>query len=62
MTDTRKARQARKARRELVDGRLVAVAAPEHGKPSTYTNWGCRCLPCTGAWAAYARSRSGAKP
>jgi hypothetical protein len=22
---------------------------PRHGKPSTYTNWGCRCPRCTAA-------------
>lgn len=22
---------------------------PRHGKPSTYTNWGCRCPKCTAA-------------
>jgi hypothetical protein len=22
---------------------------PRHGKPSTYTNWGCRCPQCTAA-------------
>ncbi|MFG3476437.1 hypothetical protein ACGF3K_14395 [Streptomyces sp. NPDC047980] len=22
---------------------------PRHGKPSTYTNWGCRCPCCTAA-------------
>jgi len=61
MTDMRKARQARKARRHLVDGRLVATTAPEHGKPSTYSNWACRCQPCTGAWATYAATRKGAR-
>lgn len=60
MTDTPKARQARKARRALVDGRLVAVDAPEHGKPSTYSNWGYRCE--RWAWAAYAAARSRATP
>jgi hypothetical protein len=22
---------------------------PRHGKPSTYSNWGCRCTRCTAA-------------
>jgi hypothetical protein len=46
---TRQAR--RRAGRVVVDGRLVQ---PEpnitHGKRATYTNWGCRCEPCTIAW------------
>jgi DNA-binding CsgD family transcriptional regulator len=33
--------------REVIDGRWVAVDAPEHGKYTTYTNWACRCEPCT---------------
>lgn len=38
----------RMARRELIDGRLVApVPAERHGKSVTYRNHGCRCVPCT---------------
>lgn len=33
--------------RELVDGRWVAVKAPVHGRYTTYSNWGCRCEPCS---------------
>lgn len=29
----------------------------EHGLASTYGNWGCRCRPCTDAWAADAKDR-----
>lgn len=48
-TRVRKRRYARMENREVVDGRLVAVDAPSHGKASTYKNWGCRCAPCTDA-------------
>jgi len=38
------------ARRELIDGRLVApLPDAQHGKQPTYTNHGCRCEPCTAA-------------
>lgn len=33
--------------RVLIDGRMVAVDAPNHGSTSTYGNWHCRCWPCT---------------
>lgn len=42
----RRNRQARFAARQLIDGRLVAVNAKEHGSASTYTNHGCQCEPC----------------
>jgi DNA-binding CsgD family transcriptional regulator len=42
-------RVMRQRQRELVDGRLVAVNAPAHGRYTTYSNWACRCLPCTDA-------------
>lgn len=48
-----KYREARYARRVEIDGRLVAVDAPQHGKPGTYCNWGCRCEPCTDAHRVY---------
>ncbi len=28
-----------------------------HGKPSTYTNYGCRCTDCRHGWATYAAQR-----
>ncbi len=31
-----------------------------HGKSSTYNNYGCRCKPCTKAWAEYMRPRANA--
>lgn len=43
-------RNERRAGRVLVDGRLVAWQAPEHGRRSTYSNWGCRCVLCALAW------------
>lgn len=39
----------RAGRRRLVDGRLVATEAAVHGSANTYTNWMCRCEPCTTA-------------
>jgi hypothetical protein len=43
-------RTRRMAQRVLINGRLVAPLPPEkHGKQSTYSNWGCRCIPCTDA-------------
>ncbi len=45
----RQQRWARAATRELIDGRLVATEANEHGTCSTYGNWQCRCEPCTEA-------------
>lgn len=39
--------------RILVDGRVVIQDAPEHGRCSTYSNWSCRCAPCTDAWSGY---------
>lgn len=29
--------------------RGLPAGDPRHGKPSTYTNWGCRCPKCTAA-------------
>jgi hypothetical protein len=53
-TRERTYRATRKARRVLVNGRLVApVPERMHGKPSTYTNWSCRCLRCSVAWSEY---------
>jgi hypothetical protein len=35
------------------DGVLVAVREGlPHGSASTYSNWGCRCAPCTAAKTA----------
>lgn len=43
-------RRTRLAPRVLVKGRLVAqVPEWRHGSPSTYSNWACRCWPCTDA-------------
>jgi hypothetical protein len=47
--DTKAARARRFAERiKKVDGRWFHPRAP-HGKPSGYTNYGCRCTPCTAA-------------
>jgi hypothetical protein len=44
-------REARLASREQVDGRWIAPLPDErHGKPGTYSNYGCRCRKCTRAW------------
>jgi hypothetical protein len=45
----RLARWKKRDERELIDGHLVAVNARTHGNDSTYTNWMCRCIPCTEA-------------
>lgn len=60
---TKRAKEARHARAELrvlIGDRLVASAdginplPPElHGKAGTYTNWMCRCIPCTDVFVAY---------
>jgi cation diffusion facilitator CzcD-associated flavoprotein CzcO len=39
-------------KRKREERRLRLLKDPslaEHGKPSTYTNWGCRCTLCTAA-------------
>lgn len=47
-------RQNRRVERRLIDGRLTAVRPyVVHGKPATYSNWGCRCVSCTEAHARY---------
>lgn len=43
-------REYRFSRRVLINGRMVAVEAPTHGR-NTYSNWGCRCEVCTDDWA-----------
>lgn len=53
----RNTRAKRYAARHLINGRLVAVNAKQHGSPHTYTNHGCRCEPCTEAWVEYAKAR-----
>lgn len=60
---TQRAKAARHARAELrvlIGDRLVASAdginplPPEkHGKAGTYTNWMCRCVPCSEVALAY---------
>lgn len=42
-------RWEKRALRQLIDGRLVAVEAVDHGIYTTYQNWHCRCVPCTEA-------------
>lgn len=39
-------RHERQARRERLTEEASAL---EHGTKSTYSNWGCRCAPCTEA-------------
>lgn len=48
-------RARRLAERIEVDGRLFHRGAP-HGTDLGYTDYGCRCEPCTGAHAAKLRS------
>ncbi|SLG39603.1 Uncharacterised protein [Mycobacteroides abscessus subsp. abscessus] len=47
-------RKARWAERVEIGGRLVHPRAP-HGNGTTngYSNYGCRCEPCSVAWAKY---------
>lgn len=51
--------ERRAERRELRipdgSGRLVAPTWVKHGTPGGYSNWYCRCVACTDAWAASAR-------
>jgi hypothetical protein len=45
-------RDERMNERELIDGRWTATNPKlTHGKPTTYVNWVCRCVPCTNAHA-----------
>jgi len=59
-------RAQRFAARELIDGRLVAVKASQHGSATTYSNHGCRCQPCTDAnirrMQEYKRTRQSQSP
>jgi hypothetical protein len=58
--NTARCREQRRRRAE----RGLPPDDPRHGKPSTYTNWGCRCDRCTAAnteaCAAAARTRKAA--
>lgn len=64
--DNRARQQARRDRRVMVDGRLVAPVPPEmHGNANTYQSWCCRCADCTEAhrqrcivWRERARQRT----
>jgi len=49
-------RQRRYAARVLIDGRLVSPHG-RHGTDATYTNYGCRCVPCTEAVRLYQRGQ-----
>lgn len=54
-TSSAQRRARRLAERIEVDGRLIHEDAP-HGTNLAYTEFGCRCEPCTGAHAAKLRS------
>lgn len=41
-----------KRRYERRDLLLADPTLAKHGSGSTYTNWMCRCRPCTDAWGA----------
>ncbi|MGV9756966.1 hypothetical protein ACWDUC_14265 [Streptomyces tricolor] len=43
--NTARVREQRRRRAE----RGLPADDPRHGKPSTYTNWGCRCPKCRAA-------------
>lgn len=40
---------------------IVDPTLAPHGDPSTYTNWGCRCIPCRTAYGASTRKTSATK-
>jgi hypothetical protein len=46
----------RRAERVMVEGKLVHLRAP-HGRPTGYSNYGCRCGECTAAWTAKIQRR-----
>jgi hypothetical protein len=45
------------AKRELIDGRLVATNVETHGSLHAYKYYGCRCEPCSAANAEAKRRR-----
>ena len=63
----KKTTELRRDRRKLLtvrNGRPYAAKATVHGTTSTYTNWHCRCWPCTTAHSAAVaieRRRRGSK-
>ena len=46
-------REERREQRALIDGRLVSIVAPSHGKQWVYNSYACRCIPCTKANTEY---------
>lgn len=56
-------KRARFAAREDIDGVLIAVTVPEenHGRASTYRNYGCRCDACCAAEAEKKAERKRAR-
>jgi hypothetical protein len=46
-----------RARREKANRATRTPPADAHGKASTYSNWRCRCEPCTTAHSTYLRNR-----
>ncbi len=48
---------ARHAERIIRNERWFAPNAHYHGRPSTYSNWGCRCDPCTDAHRDYMQAK-----
>jgi hypothetical protein len=49
-------RAVRLKERVLLDERLVHPRAT-HGKATSYVNYGCRCAPCTAAWADHMKAK-----
>lgn len=55
------------AHRQTADGQIIPVSLdaprawpdrePQHGRYTTYCNYGCRCRPCTDDHARYTRER-----
>ena len=50
-------REARRAERIEIEGRLVHPAAT-HGRDASYTNYYCRCEPCTAAHNTNRKART----
>jgi hypothetical protein len=58
--DCKASHRARIARQKLA--RKDKEVTAEHGKATTYANWGCRCRPCMDAAAAKMREYEGSAP
>lgn len=65
MSPRDEARRRVEAKRRRIRARKMAAgeapASVQHGRDSTYVNWGCRCVPCTDAHAQAAARRRQAR-